>query len=100
LVIQKENASKIDRVVKELIESNKRFDIHDDDLTEIAKVIQELDKDRISDGKTTEVLKQKYDLLDERLENLSEAILEVNNIVDRTSKMQVDHNDLNVIKEA
>jgi hypothetical protein len=79
---------------------DKRFDVHNDDLTEIAKVIRELDKDSISDGKTTQILKQKYDLLDERLENLSQAILEVNNMVDRLSKVQVDQSDLNVIKEA
>lgn len=99
-MIQKENASKIDRVVKELIEINKRVDVHDDDITEMIKVIQELDGDRIQDGKTTEILKQKYDLLDERIENLSEAILEVNNSLNRVAKIQVDNNDLNVIKEA
>lgn len=100
MVIQKENASKIDRVIKELIEINKRVDVHDDDITEMIKVIQELDADRIQDGKTTEILKQKYDLLDERIENLSVAIVEVNSTLIRVSKIQVDNNDLNVIKEA
>jgi prefoldin subunit 5 len=69
-------------------------------MSEITKVIQELDRDRIQDGKTSDILKQKYELLDERIENLSEAIIEINNTVNRSSKIQVDHNDLNIIKEA
>lgn len=100
IVIQKEKANKLDRLIREMNDLAKRVDIHDDDLLETTRVIQELDRDRIQDGKTTEILKQKYELLDERVENLSEAISEMNNIVNRVSKIQVDHNDLNVIKEA
>lgn len=100
IVIQKEKGNKIDRMTRELQEINKRLDVHDEDLIEMTKVIQELDRDRIQDGKATQILKQEYDLLDERIDNISEAILELNTMVTRNSKIQVDHNDLNVIKEA
>ncbi|CAI2384864.1 unnamed protein product [Moneuplotes crassus] len=100
IVSQKEKNSKLDRIIRELTDLNRRVDIHEDDMSEITKVIQELDKDRIQDGKTSDALKQKYELLDERIENLSEALIEVNNILNRTSKIQIDHNDLNIIKEA
>ena len=100
LVVQQERVSKMDRIIREFNEINRRVDIHDDDMEEITKVIQELDRDRIQDGKTSELLKQKYDLLDERIENLSEAVIEVNTIMTKTSKTYVDINDLNVIKEA
>ena len=100
IVLQKERATKLDRVIRELNELNRRTETHDDDLTEMTKVIQELDRDRIQDGKTSEILSQKYQLLDERIENLSEAIVEMNTIVTRTSRVNIDHSDLNVIKEA
>ena len=100
LVVQQERVSKMDRIIREFNEINRRVDIHDDDMEEITKVIQELDRDRIQDGKTSELLKQKYDLLDERIENLSEAVIEVNTIMTKTSKTYVEINDLNVIKEA
>ncbi|CAI2384759.1 unnamed protein product [Moneuplotes crassus] len=100
VIAQKEKSSKLDRIIREINETNSRIDIHEDDMAEMTKVIQELDKDRIQDGKSTDILMQKYELLDERIENLSEAMIEINNIISRNSKMQLDHNDLNVIKEA
>lgn len=100
IVIQKEKANKIDRILKELNEVNKRLDVHDDDLIEITKVIQELDRDRIEDGKATQILQKQYDLLDERIDNISEAIIEINNVVNRNAKITADQNDLNMIKEA
>lgn len=100
IVIQKERATRIERILKDNNEILKRLDIHDDDLTEMTKVIKELDIDRIQDGKSTQILKQEYDILDERLDNMAEAILEINTVVTRNSKISVDNNDLNVIKEA
>jgi DNA-binding ferritin-like protein len=100
LLIQKERASKVDRMQKELNETVKRLDVHDDDLIEMTKVIKELDRDRIQDGKATQMLKQEYDILDERLDNMAEAILEINSVVNKNARITVDQNDLNVIKEA
>lgn len=100
VIVQKERNNKLDRILRDLNDFARRVDGHEDDMAEMTKVIQELDRDRIQDGKTTDILKQKYDLLDERIENLSEAIIEINTVVNRSSKIQVDHNDLNVIKEA
>lgn len=100
LVLQKERANKIDRIMKDMNELNKRVDVHDDDLVEMTKVIQELDRDRIQDGKATTTLKQQHDILNERIDHIAEAILEINSIVNKNAKMVVDHNDLNQIKEA
>lgn len=100
VVIQKERAAKLDRIQKDIYEINKRLNVHDDDLVETAKIIQALDRDRIQDGKTTAVLKQEYEVAEERLDNMAEALLELNNNMNKTHRETVSHNDLNVIKEA
>ena len=100
VVVQKERAAKIDRVEREVHEVTKKLDTHDDDLVEMTKIIQALDRDRIQDGKTADLLKQQHLILEERLDNMAEAIRELNSMMNRCLKQNVDHEDLNVIKEA
>ena len=100
LVVQKERAAKGDRLEREVQDLVKRVDVHDDDLVETTKILQALDRDRIQDGKTSEVLRQQHEILEERLDNMAEAIRELNSMMNRCVKQIVDHEDLNAIKEA
>lgn len=100
LVIQKERIAKGDRVERELHDLTRRVDVHDDDLVETTKILQALDRDRIQDGKTTEVLRKQHEILEERLDNMAEAMRELNSMMNKCIKQNVDHDDLNVIKEA
>ena len=96
----KQRSAKVDKVQAQIYELQKRVDIHDDDISETARIIQALDKDRIQDGKTTQTLKKEYEIVEERLDNMAEAILEINTALNKIAKSNVDYGDLNIIKEA